>query len=83
MLTRAKLSKMFWVEALMTAMYVINILSSTPLDGDTPQRVWMEAANDPAGFDQRSRLTEDEPVAEIEQDLELDSDKDLNKDSEL
>ena len=40
MLAHAKLSKTFWVEALMTVLYVINRLSSVPLDGDIPQRVW-------------------------------------------
>ena len=32
MLAHAKLSKMFWVEALMITTYVINISPSTPLD---------------------------------------------------
>ena len=36
MLAHAKLPKTFWVEALMTATYVINRSPSTPLDGDTP-----------------------------------------------
>ena len=40
MLAHAKLSKTFWAEALMTVLYVINRLSSVPLDGDIPQRVW-------------------------------------------
>ena len=40
MLAHAKLSKTFWVEALMTLTYVINISPSAPLDGDVPQRVW-------------------------------------------
>ena len=39
MLAHAKLSKTFWVEALMTATFVINRSPSTPLDG-VPQRVW-------------------------------------------
>ena len=39
-LADAKLSKTFWVEALMTTVYVINRSPSTPLDRDTPQRVW-------------------------------------------
>ena len=39
-LAQAKLSKTFWVEALMTTTYVINRSPSTPLDGDIPQRVW-------------------------------------------
>ena len=37
MLPYAKLSKMLWVEALMTGTYVIN---RSPLDGDVPQTVW-------------------------------------------
>ena len=41
MLAHAKLSKMFWVEALMTTTYVINRSPSVPLDGDIPQRVWI------------------------------------------
>mgnify|MGYP000246955402 FL=1 len=40
MLAHVKLSKTFWVEALMTVLYVINRLSSVPLDGDIPQRMW-------------------------------------------
>ena len=40
MLSHAMLSKTFWVEALMTATYVINRSPSIPLDGDVPQRVW-------------------------------------------
>ena len=40
MLAHAKLSKRFWVEALMTTVYVINRSPSKPLDRDIPQRVW-------------------------------------------
>ena len=40
MLAHAKLSKTFWVEALMTATYVINKSPSTALDEDISQRVW-------------------------------------------
>ena len=42
MLAYAKLSKMFWAEALMTVTYVINISPSSPLDGDVPQKVWTD-----------------------------------------
>ena len=37
MLAHAKLSKKFWVEVLMTAIYVINRSPSVPLDRDIPQ----------------------------------------------
>ena len=37
-LIHAKLLKTFWVEALMTIVYVINRSPSTPLDGDVPPR---------------------------------------------
>ena len=40
MLAHAKLSKMFWAEALMTTTYMINKSPSAPLDEDVPQRVW-------------------------------------------
>ena len=40
MLAHAKLSKFFWVEALMTITYVINKSPSAPLDEDVPQRMW-------------------------------------------
>ena len=40
MLAHAKLSNTFCVEALMTMTYVIDRSPATPLDGDTPQRVW-------------------------------------------
>ena len=36
MLAHAKLSKTFWVEALITAMYVIDRSPSAPFDGDMP-----------------------------------------------
>ena len=40
MLSHAKLSKSFWAEALVTAVYLINLSPSNPLDGDVPQKVW-------------------------------------------
>ena len=40
MLAHAKLSKMFWVEALIMVVYVINMSPSVRLDGDIPQKVW-------------------------------------------
>ena len=40
MLSHAKLSKTYWVETLMMAVYIINKSPSVPLDGDVPQRVW-------------------------------------------
>ena len=40
MLAHAKLFTRLWVEALMTAMYMINRSPLVPLDGDIPQRVW-------------------------------------------
>lgn len=40
MLSHAKLPKSFWVEALITVVYLINLSPSIPLDGDVPQRVW-------------------------------------------
>ena len=39
----AKLPKVFWGEALMTIVHVINLSPSYVLDqGDTSQRVWLE-----------------------------------------
>ena len=40
MLAHGKLSKMFWVEALITTTYAINKSPSTLFAGDVPQRVW-------------------------------------------
>ena len=40
MLSHAKLPKSYWVEALYTAVYLINRSPSVPLKGDVPQRVW-------------------------------------------
>ena len=40
MLSHAKLPKSYWGEALMTAVYLINLSPSYPLQGDVPNRVW-------------------------------------------
>ena len=40
MLSHAKLSNQFWAEALMTAVYVLNLSPCVPLEGDIPQKVW-------------------------------------------
>jgi transposase InsO family protein len=40
LLSHAKLPKHFWGEALMTAVYLINLSPSYPLQGDVPNRVW-------------------------------------------
>ena len=40
MLSHAKLPKSFWGEAMNTAVYLINLSPSVPLDGDIPNRVW-------------------------------------------
>ena len=40
MLSHAYLPNSFWAEALMNAMYVVNLSPSVPLAGDIPQRVW-------------------------------------------
>ena len=40
MLSHAHLPNSFWAEALMNAMYVVNLSPSVPLAGDIPQRVW-------------------------------------------
>mgnify|MGYP000005149933 CR=1 FL=1 len=40
MLAHAKLLKIYWVNALMTVVYIINRSPSIPLEGDIPQRVW-------------------------------------------
>ncbi|CAJ2658330.1 unnamed protein product [Trifolium pratense] len=40
MLSHAKLSKAFWGEAMKTAVDLINLSPSIPLDGDVPNRVW-------------------------------------------
>ena len=42
MSAHAKLSKIFWVQVLMTTTYVINRSPSENLDGDVPQRVWTD-----------------------------------------
>ena len=39
MLSHAHLPNSFWAEALMNAMYVVNLSPSVPLAGDIPQRV--------------------------------------------
>ena len=41
MLAHAKLPKTFWAKALSTTTYVINRSPFVPLDGDTPQKVWI------------------------------------------
>ena len=40
MLSHAKLSNQFWAEALMTAVYVLNLSPCVPLGGDIHQKVW-------------------------------------------
>jgi hypothetical protein len=40
MLSHAKLPKSYWGEALMIAIYLINLSPSYPLQGDVPNRVW-------------------------------------------
>ena len=40
MLAHAKLSKIYWDEALIMVVYIINRSPSVPLEGDMPQRVW-------------------------------------------
>ncbi|KAI5327124.1 hypothetical protein L3X38_026520 [Prunus dulcis] len=40
MLSHAKLSKSFWGEALMTAIDLINLSPSAPLNGDVPNKLW-------------------------------------------
>jgi hypothetical protein len=40
MLSHAKLPSQFWAEALMTAVYVLNLSPCVPLQGDIPQKVW-------------------------------------------
>ena len=40
MLSHAKLSKTFWGEALKTAVDIINLTPSVPLEGDVPEEVW-------------------------------------------
>ena len=42
MSAHAKLSKIFWVQVLMTTTYVINRSPSENLDGDVPQGVWTD-----------------------------------------
>ena len=39
MLSHAKLSKSYWVEAMLMVVYLINRSPSVPLRGDIPQRV--------------------------------------------
>jgi hypothetical protein len=41
MLSQAKLPIQFWAEALMTAVYVLNLSPCVPLKGDIPQKVWV------------------------------------------
>jgi len=40
LLSHAKLHKNFWGEALMTAVYLINLSPCYPLQGDVPNRIW-------------------------------------------
>ena len=40
MLSHAKLPNQFWAEALMTAVYVLNLSPCVPLGGDIHQKVW-------------------------------------------
>ena len=40
MLSHTKLPNQFWVEALTTAVYVLNLSPCVPLVGDIPQKVW-------------------------------------------
>ena len=40
MLSLAKLPEHFWGEAMRTAVDLINLSPSVPLDGDIPQKVW-------------------------------------------
>ena len=40
MLSHAKLLKSYWVEAMLTVVYLINWSPSVPLKGDVPQRMW-------------------------------------------
>ena len=40
MLSHAKLPKSFWGEAMRTAVDLINLSPSVPLNGDVPERVW-------------------------------------------
>ena len=61
MFANVKLSKTFWVEALMETIYVINRSPSVCLDKDIPQRLWtiIEGsclANVNVAKDQREKL---------------------------
>ena len=40
MLSHAKLPKSFWGEAMRTAVDLINLSPSVPLNGDVPEKVW-------------------------------------------
>ena len=42
MLAHAKFPKTYWIEALKTIVYMINISPLVPLEGDIPQRVWTD-----------------------------------------
>jgi len=44
MLSHAKLPKHFWAEAMRTAVDLINLSPSVPLNGDVPQSFWTEKA---------------------------------------
>ena len=39
-MSHAKLANTYWVEALTTIVYIINMSPFVPLVGDVPQRVW-------------------------------------------
>ena len=40
MLSHTKLPNQFWAEALMTAVYVLNLSPCVPLEGDILQKLW-------------------------------------------
>ena len=42
MLAHAKLSKIYWTEALTMVVYVLNKSHLVPLEGNVPQKVWSE-----------------------------------------
>jgi len=42
MLSHAKLPKSLWGEAVKTAVDIINLSPSVPLEGDIPEEVWSE-----------------------------------------
>ena len=42
MLSHATLPKIYWAEALMMVVYIINKSPSVPLEGSVPQKVWSD-----------------------------------------